>query len=239
MKFLGLIFSCFFLFSVAAHADDAATFRRMLALAVKGDAEAQYHVGMMYNNGIGTGQDTRQAFNWFEKSAASDNALGAYKLGCYYAGQGAGVVKSDEATALKYKLVAAQAGYSRAQHEVAVHYAQQGNFEEAVKWLKLAAAQGFDQSLYGLSSSYHDGKGVPQDRSLAFAYLKLSLVMSRSGMTDRTQALLKDLSAHMSAAELAKAELFVTQWKPELTPLTIKAGGGIEIAEDYLRAMKQ
>jgi uncharacterized protein len=239
MKFIGLIFSCLLFLTLTVHADDAATFEGLLALARRGDAEAQYHVGMMYNNGIGTGQDITQAFSWFEKSAAANNPLGAYKLGCYYAGQGAGVVTRDDAEALKYKLVAAKAGYSRAQHEVAVHFAQQGNFEEAVRWLKLAAAQGFDQSLYGLSSSYHDGKGVPQDMTLAFAYLRLSLVMSQSGMTDRNKALLNGLSARMSAAELEKAELFVTQWKPEMTALTIKAGGGIEIAVDYLRASQQ
>ena len=86
----------------------------MLALANKGDAEAQYHVGMMYNNGIGTQQDTKQAFEWFQKSASADDPLGAYKLGCYYAGQGAGVVEADPNEALKYKLIAAKAGYSLA-----------------------------------------------------------------------------------------------------------------------------
>ena len=76
----------------------------MVVLADKGDAEAQYHVGMMYNNGIGTKQNPKQAFEWFEKSAASNDPLGAYKLGCYYAGQFAGVVTIDQSEALKYKL---------------------------------------------------------------------------------------------------------------------------------------
>ena len=64
----------------------------MVALANKGDAEAQYHVGMMYNNGIGTQRDIRQAFEWFQKSTAANDPLGAYKFGCYYDGQGEGVV---------------------------------------------------------------------------------------------------------------------------------------------------
>ena len=127
MKLIALAFSCLLFFSMPAKANDAGTFNAMVALAHKGDAEAQYHVGMMYNNGIGTQRDSRQAFEWFQKSAASNDPLGAYKLGCYYDGQGAGVVASDADEALKYKLIAAKAGYALAQHDVALHYGKQGN----------------------------------------------------------------------------------------------------------------
>jgi TPR repeat protein len=102
MKFIARAFLCLLFFSMPAKANDAGTFNAMVALANKGDAEAQYHVGMMYNNGIGTQQDLRQAFEWFQKSAASNDPLGAYKLGCYYDGQGAGIVTSDSDEALKY-----------------------------------------------------------------------------------------------------------------------------------------
>ena len=114
MKFIALAFSCLLFFSMPANANDVGTFNAMVTLANKGDAEAQYHVGMMYNNGIGTRQDIRQAFEWFQKSAASNDPLGAYKLGCYYDGQGADVVTSDSTEALKYKLIAAKAGYALA-----------------------------------------------------------------------------------------------------------------------------
>ena len=75
MKFITLAFSCLLFFSMPAKANDAGTFSAMVALANKGDAEAQYHVGMMHNNGIGTQQDPRQAFGWFQKSAASNDPL--------------------------------------------------------------------------------------------------------------------------------------------------------------------
>ena len=133
---------CLLFFSMPANANEAGTFNAMVALANKGDAEAQYHVGMMYNNGIGTQRDIRQAFEWFQKSTASNDPLGAYKLGCYYDGQGEGVVANDKNEALKYKLIAAKAGYSLAQHDVALLYARQENFEEAMKWWKLAGDQG-------------------------------------------------------------------------------------------------
>jgi TPR repeat protein len=133
MKFIALAFSCLLIFSMPANASEADSFNAMVVLANKGDAEAQYHVGMMHNNGIGTQKNPTQAFEWFQKSAASNDPLGAYKLGCYYDGQGAGIVTSDSNEALKYKLVSAKAGYALAQHDVAILYDRQGNAEEALK----------------------------------------------------------------------------------------------------------
>ena len=62
MKLFALAFSCLLLFAVSASANDTRTFDAMVALANRGDSEAQYHVGMMYNNGIGTQQDRSRAF---------------------------------------------------------------------------------------------------------------------------------------------------------------------------------
>jgi uncharacterized protein len=238
MKFIALVFSLFLTLSLAACADDTATFNGMLALANKGDAEAQYHVGMMYNNGIGTQQDTKQAFEWFEKSATANDPLGAYKLGCYYAGQGTGVVEANADEALKFKLVAATAGYSLAQHDVAVIYSRQGNSDEAVKWLKLASDQGYDMSLYGLSSSYSEGKGVPKDAALAYAYLKLSQRVTEMQVNADAQAMLDNMAAQLSKPELERAEKLITEWAPKPTALTIKARGGIAEAEAYLQRAK-
>ena len=95
MKFIVFALSCLLIFSMPADANDADTFNAMVALANKGNAEAQYHVGMMHNNGIGTQKDPKQAFEWFQKSTAAGDPLGAYKLGCYYDGQFAGVVPTD------------------------------------------------------------------------------------------------------------------------------------------------
>ncbi len=52
-------------------------FRKMYKKAVhwytksaeQGDAEAQYHLGVMYKNGRGVPQDHEKAIKWFTKSA--------------------------------------------------------------------------------------------------------------------------------------------------------------------------
>ena len=230
MKFVALIFSCLLAFSMPAHANDADSFHAMVALANKGDAEAQYHVGMMHNNGIGTQQDPRQAFEWFQKSAASNDPLGAYKLGCYYAGQFAGVVTPDSNEALKYKLVAAQAGYALAQNDVAILYDKQGNSEEALKWLKMAGDQGNPMALFGLSLSYSAGKGTPKDLSMSYAYFKLSKRAPKKNVDE--------YAAMLSKPELEKAEKLVSEWRPRPTALTLKAMRGVSAADELLKTSK-
>ncbi len=230
MKFIALAFSCLLIFSMPANANEAHSFNAMVALANKGDAEAQYHVGMMYNNGIGTQRDPRQAFEWFQKSAASNDPLGAYKLGCYYDGQGADIVTADSNEALKYKLISAKAGYALAQHDVAILYDRQGNSEEALKWWKMAGDQGFPNALYSLSISYSAGKGAPKDLSLSYAYFKLSKLAPKKNVNE--------MAAMLSKPELQKAEKLVSEWKPQPTALTLKAMSGIRAAEQHLKTTK-
>ncbi|MGA8388658.1 MAG: tetratricopeptide repeat protein [Pseudolabrys sp.] len=230
MKFIALAFSCLLIFSMPANANEAHSFNAMVALANKGDAEAQYHVGMMYNNGIGTQRDPRQAFEWFQKSAASNDPLGAYKLGCYYDGQGADIVTADSNEALKYKLISAKAGYALAQHDVAILYDRQGNSEEALKWWKMAGDQGFPNALYSLSISYSAGKGAPRDLSLSYAYFKLSKLAPKKNVNE--------MAAMLSKPELQRAEKLVSEWKPQPTALTLKAMSGIRAAEQHLKTTK-
>jgi uncharacterized protein len=227
MKLFALVFSCLLILSMPARASEADTFVAMVALANKGDAEAQYHVGMMHNNGIGTQRDIKQAFEWFKKATASNDPLGAYKLGCYYDGQGADVVASDAKEALKYKLVAAKAGYVLAQHDVALLYERQENAEEAAKWWKMAGDQGYPKALYNLSGSYFQGKGVPKDLALAYAYYKLSNLVPKDKVNG--------MASILSREELARAEKLVAEWKPQPTALTLKAKRGVQAAEELLR----
>jgi len=231
MKFVVLAFSCLLLLATPAGANDTRTFNAMVALANRGDAEAQYHAGMMHNNGIGTQQDRSQAFAWFQKSAAANDPLGAYKLGCYYDGQGAGIVAADADQALKYKLVSAKAGYARAQHDVALLYDRQGNSEEALKWWKAAGAQGLPAALFGLSRAYSTGKGTARDLSLSYAYFKLSQLAPAKNVNE--------MASMLSKSELDRAEKLIAEWKPQPTALTRKALSGFTADEDYLKVAKQ
>lgn len=231
MKLIALALSCLLFLSMPANAGEADIFNAMVALANKGDAEAQYHVGMMHNNGIGTRQDSKQAFEWFQKSTASGDPLGAYKLGCYYDGQGAGVVTLDANEALKYKLVAAKAGYALAQNDVAILYDLQGNSEEALKWWKAAGDQGYPKALYRLSMAYSAGKGMPRDLSLSYAYFKLSKMAPPKNVNE--------MASMLSKPELERADKFVSEWRPQPTALTLKAKQGVSAVEELLKTARK
>ncbi|MFN0191156.1 MAG: hypothetical protein ACKVP5_04155 [Aestuariivirga sp.] len=104
--------------------------------------------------------------------------------------------------------------------------------------MRLAADQGHDRALFALASSYGEGKGVPKDLALAFAYFELGLIMSESKRTADAKARLDGMLAQMSDAEIAKAKKIVEDWKPQPTALTIEAQNGILGAKEHLQNAK-
>lgn len=59
---------------------DLRLFQVQKDMAAKGDPAAQYYLGEMYENGLGTETDLKQAFEQYEKSAAKGNRLAKRKL---------------------------------------------------------------------------------------------------------------------------------------------------------------
>ena len=69
----------------AAWADDVPDFKEMLQAAEQGNADAQFNLGVMYNNGQGVRQDYTQAVQWYRKAAEQGDAKAQYNLGAMYA----------------------------------------------------------------------------------------------------------------------------------------------------------
>ncbi|MCA9235255.1 MAG: sel1 repeat family protein [Planctomycetales bacterium] len=78
---------------VAYQANDLPlAYEKFLAAARKGDADSQFNLGLMYEQGIGVGKDEQQAVAWYGKSAAQGNAAAQFNLGVLYEnGRGAKV----------------------------------------------------------------------------------------------------------------------------------------------------
>jgi TPR repeat protein len=66
----------------AAGLDDAdeRLFHVQLAMAEKGDVRAQYYLGEMHEQGLGTRQNLGEAFKWYEKAAEKGDAWAKRKL---------------------------------------------------------------------------------------------------------------------------------------------------------------
>ena len=55
--------------------DNTQNFENCLKAAEQGDAISQFHLGVMYSQGQGTGKNNQKAVEWFRKSAESSDQL--------------------------------------------------------------------------------------------------------------------------------------------------------------------
>lgn len=85
-------------------------------IAEEGNAEAQYKLGRMYEEGLGLPQDSKEAFKWYLKAAEKGSAKAQYKLGTMYT-LGKGVTR-DIVEAAKWFGKAAQQGYEPVKQQI-------------------------------------------------------------------------------------------------------------------------
>ena len=144
------------LFYADAHADTEAgltEFRRGLFAeafqewqdaAATGDARAALFIGVLYDTGLGTRQDSTAALAWYRRAAEQGSAPAAFNVAVMLdSGLGA---PQDSAQALTWYKQAADKGFARAQYNLALQYeAGSGvprNIPQAITLYRKAAAQG-------------------------------------------------------------------------------------------------
>ncbi|MFQ5659162.1 MAG: hypothetical protein ACE5GZ_01970 [Gammaproteobacteria bacterium] len=86
------------------------------SLAAQGDAAAQYQLGSLYYQGLGTRQDYNEAAIWYRRSADQGNVDAQYSLGNMFL-MGEGIQQDDKQAGYWYKKAAAQ-GHVSAQHNL-------------------------------------------------------------------------------------------------------------------------
>ena len=115
-------------------------FDEFKALALNGDAAAQYRLGVMYAKGEGVERDDAKAAAWYLKAAIQDDARAQFAIAEMYR-DGLGVQKSEK-QATTWFLEAADHGFPKAQYVVGLMYAKgegvSQDFIQAYKWLFLA-----------------------------------------------------------------------------------------------------
>jgi len=153
----------FVLMSGSATAAEATLFER----AEKGDASAQFDLGVMYIKGDGVPKDSTEAVKWYRKAAEQGDAVAQLELGVAYA-NGFGVPK-DSIEAVRWYRMAAEQGHAAAQHNLSINYAigvgVAKDSVEAVAWSRKAAEQGYAAAYWILGNMYATGEGVPKDRA--------------------------------------------------------------------------
>jgi len=146
----------------------------VLVLAEKGDAQAQFDMGVIYLYGKGVPKNPETAFTWFRKAAEQGHAAAQYAMGrLYYYGQG---VEQNANEALRWFRQSADKGYANAQFALGVMY-QFGksvtkDVKEAARWYHSAADSGLAAAQYALGAMYSLGEGVVKDADEGLRWLR-------------------------------------------------------------------
>ena len=101
---------------------------RLRPLAIQGDQDAQYRLGVLYYSGSEVKQDFSQAALWYRRAAEQGNVDAQYSLGNMYL-MGEGIGQDDNQAAHWYELAAEQ-GHNSAKHNL-----------ESLKNIQVSSAQ--------------------------------------------------------------------------------------------------
>ena len=183
------------------------------AQARRGDAEAQYQLGMYYHEGLELAPDYETAGMWFHKAAEQGHPAAQLALGKMYLN--AEGVLPDDVEAAKWIRKAAEQGFAPAQDELAfMHSNGIGVIKdeaEAVSWAAKAAEQGFTDAQYHLGCllSTNAPGGVAPDIVAACVWLSLA---AADGHLE-AEELLGTARARLTPAQLEDVKRRVDRWK--------------------------
>jgi len=212
-------------------------------LAERGEASAQFLLGVMASGGYGTPQDHREAARWFRLSAEQGYGLAQSKLGLLHL-DGRGIARDyDEARTWLER--AAEQDVASAQYALGwMHLEGRGvpqDEAEAARWLHLAADQGLAEAQINLGLMYLQGRGVAKDDAESVRWYGLAA----QGGDPRAQARLAMMYEHgrgvpadpvaaymwyALAAELGEADAAVRR------DVLARSMGADELAEAKARA---
>ncbi len=137
------------------------SFNKLKKGADQGDADAEFNLGVHYDNGQGVPQNYAKAVYWFQKAADQGDVGAENNLGfSYRKGQG---VPQNYAKAVYWVQKAADQGDAPAEYNLGVvYYKGQGipqNSIKAIHWFQKAANQGFPAAIRALSIIEHGSTG--------------------------------------------------------------------------------
>jgi TPR repeat protein len=118
--------------------------KSLIQEAGQGNATAQYELGVSYENGRGVMKHPNVAANWYRKAAEQGHAEAQYSLGRMYE-------KGWHWTGSFLDLLDKTYTY------------QKEDYNEALKWHRMAADQGNADAQYNLGTMYSEGNGVAKN----------------------------------------------------------------------------
>lgn len=173
-----------------------------LCKAEQGDSAAQFHLGVIYDQGEEFPQNLGWAIYWLRCAAEQGHRQAQYRLGLIY-DMGYGGYNS-ELEAIKWFEQAAEQGHLHAQYMLGKMY-QFGigtvpNLAAACHWYEMAAHQGSHQAEYRLGSLLEDNNLLEND---LYEALKWYLVSAANGST-RAIRRIPEVEARLSPEDIER-----------------------------------
>jgi TPR repeat protein len=181
------------------------------AQARSGDPEAQFALGVCYDNADGVPRDPVAAANWYRFAADSGHALAQFHLGLMLNAGDVGFERDDEEAAIWFRKAAEQ-GIADAQFNLGLMYYNAEGVEQddaaAFRWFSQAAEQGHAKACFNLGALYVNGHGVSVDNAAAY---RLWLMASMQG-DPNANANLAMLRQRLSAEQAEVIQAAVVEW---------------------------
>jgi len=145
---LGLVSVCLPQKVLAERKKGVAAFHLHQSKANQDDANSQFNLALMYENGAGTPMNTKQAAYWYTKAAEQGHVEAQYKLGSLYQFSGDDEFPQDYKLAFFWYTKAAEQGHIFAQYKLGRLYRFSADdrapkdYKLAFFWYTKAAEQG-------------------------------------------------------------------------------------------------
>ncbi|MFQ5973436.1 MAG: peptidoglycan-binding protein [Alphaproteobacteria bacterium] len=179
-----------------------------------GHAAAAYELGVAYNGGLGTDEDSAEAAMWINRAADHGDPRALFVVGAsYYAGSG---VEQDFALAVTYLGRAAVRGHARAQFLLGRAFSHGRGVERdpawAARWFGKAASQGHVEAQFIYGVAHAVGLGVPENRGLGYRWLSIAAAQGHP----RADEVRRALARHMDEQEMRRATRAAAAFRPVL-----------------------
>eukprot|EP01006_Ploeotia_vitrea_P048971 TRINITY_DN67290_c8_g6_i1.p1 TRINITY_DN67290_c8_g6~~TRINITY_DN67290_c8_g6_i1.p1 ORF type:complete len:526 (-),score=244.98 TRINITY_DN67290_c8_g6_i1:143-1696(-) len=145
----------------------------------RGSGDALFHLGQMYEHGMGVVSSDDTAFQYYQKASERGHVRAHVKVAdCLFSGHGAPI---DRVAAFRHYVHGAKAGIAEAENCVGIMLEEglgtNRSVQEARTWYERAAERGFPAAIYNLGVLFENGKGVDVDVPKAFELYKRAALL--------------------------------------------------------------
>lgn len=168
-----------------------------LPLAEAGDSHAQFNIGLLHDEGLGTPPSVDEARKWWNLAADQGLAVAHHNLALLELElASADPAAGDPGTAIRHLELAAETGHLPSRYTLGKLFelglGVEANPEISAGHILTAAQGGFPAAQYNMGKRFRDGSGVAANNELAAEWFRRAALGGHAGSQDHYARRLKD-----------------------------------------------